>query len=97
LVGDPFWQIRWFEISWENQEERGMRVKLRIKKDGAAWFEGVYDVVDAASFGETCADAWAQLREHKLQTATSIGALYGTLDEHLLDELQGAEISFGKA
>jgi hypothetical protein len=20
LVGDPFWQIRWFEISWENQE-----------------------------------------------------------------------------
>jgi hypothetical protein len=74
-----------------------MRVKLRIKKDGAAWFEGAYDVVDAASFGETCADAWAQLREHKLQTATSIGALYGTLDEHLLDELQGAEISFGKA
>ena len=68
-----------------------------IKKDGAAWFEGAYDFVDAASFGETCADAWVQLREHKLHTATSIGALYGTLDEHLLDELQGAEISLGKA
>ena len=74
-----------------------MRVKLQIKKDGAPWYQGVYEIFDAASFGEACADAWAQLREQKLQKATSIGALYDTLDEHLIDELQVAEISFGKA
>ncbi len=74
-----------------------MLIKLRIKKDGTAWYEGTYDVVDAASFGAACADAWARLREQKLQRAPSIGALYDTLDEHLIDELQGAEISFAKA
>lgn len=74
-----------------------MRMKLQIKKDGTAWYEGVYEVVDAASFGEACADAWTRLREQKLQKATSVGALYDTLDEHLIDELQGAEISFARA
>ncbi len=74
-----------------------MRVKLRIKKNGKPWHEGVYDIVDAASFGDACANAWTKLREQKLQSATSIGALYDTLDEHLIDELEGAELSFEKA
>ncbi len=74
-----------------------MRVKLRIRKNGKPWYEGVYDIVDAASFGDACANAWTKLREQKLQSATSIGALYDTLDEHLIDELEGAELSFEKA
>jgi hypothetical protein len=74
-----------------------MRVKLLVKKEGKPWYEGVYDIVDAASFGDACANAWTKLREQKLQSATSIGALYDTLDEHLIDELQGVEISFEKA
>ena len=44
-----------------------------------------------------CADAWTKLREQKLQKATSIGALYDTLEEHLIDELHGVEITFEKA
>ena len=74
-----------------------MRVKLRVKKEGKPWYEGVYDIVDAASFGDACANAWTRLREQKLQSATSIGALYDTLDEHLIDELEGAELSFERA
>ncbi len=74
-----------------------MRVKLRVKKEGKPWYEGVYDIVDAASFGDACANAWTRLREQKLQSATSIGALYDTLDEHLVDELEGAELSFERA
>jgi hypothetical protein len=74
-----------------------MRVKLQVKKDKKSWYEGVYDIVDAASFGDACADAWSKLREQKFQRATSIGALYDTLDEHLIDEREGAEISFAKA
>ena len=54
-------------------------------------------MVDAASFGDACADAWTKLREQKLQKATSIGALYDTLEEHLIDELHGVEITFEKA
>ena len=74
-----------------------MRIKLQIKKDNKPWYQGVYDVVDAASFGDACADAWTKLREQKLQEATSIGALYDTLEEHLIDELQDVEITFEKA
>jgi len=34
--------------------------------------------------------------EQRLRKATSIGALYEALDERLLDELLGAEISLAK-
>ncbi len=74
-----------------------MRVKLRMKKKSKSLYEGIHDIVDAASFGDACADAWSKLREQKLQNATSIGALYDTLDEHLIDELEGVELSFEKA
>jgi hypothetical protein len=35
--------------------------------------------------------------ERKLEQASSIGALYDTLDERLLDELDGSKISLSKA
>jgi hypothetical protein len=73
-----------------------MKVKLRIRKDGAALYEGIYDVCDADSFGRACADLWVQLRERKLASASSIGALFNELDNRLLDELYGAEISLSK-
>ena len=44
-----------------------MRVKLQVKKDKKSWYEGVYDVVDAASFGDACADAWTKLREQNFR------------------------------
>lgn len=74
-----------------------MKVKLRIHKDGAALYEGTYDVSDAGSFGNACADAWTKLQEQRLARASSIGALFEELDERLLDELYGAEISLSKA
>jgi len=57
-----------------------MRVRLQIKKAGAALYEGAYDIADADSFGSACADAWGRLREQRLRKATSIGALYEALD-----------------
>jgi hypothetical protein len=74
-----------------------MKTVLRIHKDGAALYEGIYDVSDAESFGNACADAWTRLREQRLAKARSIGALFDALDERLLDELYGAEISLSKA
>jgi hypothetical protein len=58
---------------------------------------GTYDVSDAESFGKACADLWTRLREDRLAKATSIGALYDQLNERLLDELHGAEISISRA
>jgi hypothetical protein len=73
-----------------------MKVKLKVHKDGTSLYEGAYDVSDADSFGKACADAWKQLKDRRLMKATSIGALYAELDERLLDELYGADISLSK-
>lgn len=73
-----------------------MNVKLRIHKNGHASYEGTYDICDAESFGRACADAWTRLREQRLENATSIGALYEALDDELLDDLLGADISLSK-
>lgn len=74
-----------------------MNVDLQIRKGGSLVYERTYDIYDAESFGRACADAWTQLREQRLATATSIGALYEALDNELLDGLLGAEISLSKA
>lgn len=73
-----------------------MNVRLQMRKDGSALYEGIYDIFDADSFGRACADAWAQLREQRLAKTTSIGALFEALDDELLDGLIGAEISLSK-
>jgi len=79
------------------QWERAMKVRLKIEKRGATLFEGVYDVGEAESFGNACADAWTQIRTDRLEKATSVGALMEMRDQNVLDELQGAEITIRKA
>ena len=74
-----------------------MKVKLKIRKGTAALEEGTYDIFDAESFGKACADLWVRLHDDRLAKATSIGALYDQLNERLLDELYGAQISISKA
>jgi hypothetical protein len=73
-----------------------MMVKLRIGRSGSSLFEGTYDVTDAESFGRACADAWDQIRAHRLDQASSVGALMEMLNQNVLDELLGAEITLGK-
>lgn len=74
-----------------------MKIRLRIHKAGTALYEEVYTVFDAESFGRACADAWTRMREQRMAKETSVGALYENLNEQLLDDLQGAEISLSKA
>ena len=73
-----------------------MKVTLRIQKDQSVLFEGLYDVCDAESFGRACADIWDRLRERRLAGASSVGELFDELDDRLLDELYGAEVSILK-
>ena len=74
-----------------------MRVKLKIAKNDGLLYEGIYDIFDAESFGVACTHAWNQLRDQRLTKATSVGALFDVLNDQLLDELYGAEISLSKA
>jgi hypothetical protein len=70
-----------------------MKVKLKIEKGDGVLYEQSYDIADAESFGQACADAWRQLREQRLAHATSIGELFEHLNDQLLDELNGATFS----
>ncbi len=69
-----------------------MKLTLRITKSGTSLYVGDYDVVDAATFGKACADAWSKLMQQQFRKESSVGALM----EHVEDEmslLDGAVIS----
>jgi hypothetical protein len=74
-----------------------MKLKLRIAKNGTSIYTGTYDVVDAESFGQACADAWLKLRQQQFEKETSIGALMEHLETNVLDQLSSAQISLEKA
>jgi len=69
-----------------------MKVKLELIKAGRSLHEGAYRIDDNASFGAACADAWVDIRERCMAKATSIGNLMDTMDESVIEELDGAEI-----
>ncbi len=73
-----------------------MKLKLSIGKKGGILYEGVHEVTDPESFGRACAQVWAQLQDRRLQKATSIGALMEVLNEDLVEELNGAQMSLVK-
>ncbi len=70
-----------------------MKVELRIRRGGSPLYQGNYEVTDSDSFGKACADAWVQLQSRRLDKATSVGALIDVLNQNVLEELQGAEIT----
>ncbi|MGZ5937377.1 MAG: hypothetical protein ACXWLK_08270 [Rhizomicrobium sp.] len=74
-----------------------MKIRIRIAKHEKNLFEGTYDVADADSFGQACADAWAKLRSTELNRATSVGAMMEMLDMNVLDVLDGASFVISKA
>ena len=74
-----------------------MKVKLVIRKSkGVALYEGVHEMTDAESFGRAFGDVYAQLQDRRLQKATSIGALMESLNDDVLEELDGVEIGLEK-
>jgi hypothetical protein len=73
-----------------------MKVKLNIRNEGATLYEGLHEITDAQSFGRAFGDAWAQLQDRRLQKTTSIGALMESLNEDVIEELNGAHIGLEK-
>ncbi len=74
-----------------------MKVTLEIVKHGGSIYTGAYDVFDAQTFGNACADAWLKIRRQEMEKETSIGALMEHLETNVLDRLNGAQINLQKA
>ena len=74
-----------------------MKIKLRIKKKGTLLYEGVHEIIDQESFGAAFARVWQGVRQKRLEATTSVGELMEIINDEVLDQLQGAEISIEKA
>ena len=72
-------------------------MKLRIRKKGVALYDGVHEVIDENSFAAAFACAWQAVRQRRLEATTSVGELMELLNDEVLDQLHGAEISIEKA
>jgi hypothetical protein len=84
-------------VEWADGAEILMRVRLLIHRDGATLYDGTHDVYDADSFGQACAQAWNRVQEREFGSATSVGALFDTMETRTLDSLLGAEIRLSRA
>ena len=73
-----------------------MEIRLQVKKGRTLLYDGVHPVTDAESFGAACSEAWVKLRERRLAGATSVGALMEMLNQDVLEEFAGAEITIRK-
>jgi len=71
-----------------------MKLKFVTAKNGVLLHEGIYDVGDAKSFGDACADVWMKLAERKLTAASSIGAVYEALGDNALPDMRAVQIRF---
>jgi hypothetical protein len=69
-----------------------MKLKFSVTRQGRPICSGTYDVSDAESFGAACSDVWERLSRRQIATATSIGALYDSLEDSKAAELRGLRI-----
>ncbi len=73
-----------------------MKMKLRIEKRGKPLLDRIYDITDAESFGNACADAFNKLHADGMARATSVGEVFEEINSYALGELQGATIRLSR-
>lgn len=71
-----------------------MKLTFTATRGKAPLYEGTYDVSDARSFGDACADMWIKLAQKSLAAATSIGAAYEALEDNVIPDLRSVEVRF---
>jgi hypothetical protein len=52
-----------------------MKLALRITRAGTVLYAGVYDITDAGTFGQACADAYSKLMQEQFRKERNVGAL----------------------
>jgi hypothetical protein len=71
-----------------------MKVTLTLTKKGETVCRQVREVADAASFAAACADIWSGLEQRALDRATSVGEFMDRVNDAVVDQLDGALLSF---
>lgn len=69
-----------------------MKIDLQITKDGDALLANTYDVTDADSFANACADLWWKLARQAAATGTDPGHP----DTGVLAHLAGAQLRLAR-
>lgn len=73
-----------------------MKVKLSIKKKGTVLYEGVHEIIDEDSFAAAFSKVWQGIHQKRLEATTSVGELMEIINDEIIDQLHGAEISIEK-
>lgn len=63
-----------------------MKMRLGVGKNAQELYAGVYDIRDAESFGQACADLWLKVEAATMSADRNIGAVM----EHVGDGVAGA-------
>ena len=74
-----------------------MKLKLTATRGATPLYEGIHDIRDAASFGNACAELWANLAQRNASTAPNVGALYEALGDNLVPDLRQVQVRFEQA
>ncbi|MCW5692724.1 MAG: hypothetical protein KIT48_10180 [Pseudolabrys sp.] len=74
-----------------------MRMQLGIGKDAKVLCAGAYDIRDADSFGEACADLWLKFEVAAVSADGNIGAVMDHVGDGVAGALDGATITIRRA
>ncbi len=70
-----------------------MKMRIDIGKNDKVLYAGDYDIRDAESFGEACADAWIKLEAAVVSADANIGAVMERVGDGVAGTLDGASIT----
>ena len=71
-----------------------MKLTFTATRGKIPLYKGTYDVSDAQTFGDACADMWTKLAQQSLASATNIGAAYEALGDNVIPDLRSVEVRF---
>jgi hypothetical protein len=70
----------------------GMKIKVKLRKDGDFIYQGIHETTNAQQFGDAFAAIWDVLHARRLQQTTSVGQLMEIITEDVLDDFNGSTI-----
>ncbi|MCW5688008.1 MAG: hypothetical protein KIT76_05625 [Pseudolabrys sp.] len=74
-----------------------MKMRLGIGKSAKVLYADEYDIRDAETFGQACADLWLKFEAATMSADGNIGAVMEHLGDGVAGALDGATITIGRA
>lgn len=70
-----------------------MKMRLGVGKNAQELCAGIYDIRDAESFGQACADLWLKVEAASISADGNIGAVMEHVGDGVAGALDGASIT----